>query len=93
MPPKLFSEGSVPDGSQGLFVFVRDGHIEIATAGDVLQLGRGEAGFAGLDGQTIRPDQIPKFLDFDRIPMPNSNNPLLTSILGESGIHSGQVCK
>lgn len=93
VPPKLFSETSVPDASQGLFVFVRDGHIEIATLGDVLELGRGEAGFAGLDGRTARPDQIPKFLDFDRIPLPNSRNPLLLSILGESGIRSSEVCR
>jgi hypothetical protein len=93
LPPKLFSESEVPDASEGLFVFVRDGHIEIATVGEVLHLGRGEAGFAGLNGETARPALIPKFIDFDRIPLPNSRNPLLTSILGESGIRSAQVCK
>lgn len=93
VPPKLFAESDVSDASEGLFVFVRDGHIEIATIGDVLHLGRGEAGFAGLDGETARPLLIPKFIDFDRIPLPNSRNPLLTSILGESGIRSSEVCK
>ena len=93
VPPKRFGESSVSDAAEGLFVFVRDGHIEIATIGDVLHLGRGEAGFAGLDGRTARPDLIPKFIDFDRIPLPNSRNPLLMSILNESGVRSGQVCK
>jgi hypothetical protein len=93
VPPKLFAESDVSDASEGLFVFVRDGHIEIATIGEVLHLGRGEAGFAGFNGDTARPFLIPKFIDFDRIPLPNSRNPLLTSILGESGIRSSQVCK
>lgn len=93
VPGNLFSESDVPDASEGLFVFVRDGHIEIATLGEVLHLGRGEAGFAGLNGGTARPLEIPKFLDFDRIPLPNSRNPLLASILGEAGIRSSQVCK
>lgn len=93
VPPKLFSESSVPDSAEGLFVFVRDGHIEISTANDVLHLGRGEAGFAGLDGRTARPEVIPKFIDFDRVPLPNSRNPLLTSILNEAGVRIGPVCR
>lgn len=93
VPPKLFADTNVSEGTEGLFVFVRDGHIEIATVGDVIHLGRGEAGFAGLNGETLRPTTIPKFIDFDRIPLPNSRNPLLTSVLGESGIRNTQVCK
>jgi hypothetical protein len=93
VPPKLFEKGDVSDASEGLFVFVRDGHIEIVSAKDVLQLGKGEAGFAGNDGETIRPGQIPKFLDFDKIPLPTSRNPLLASILGESGIRNSEVCR
>lgn len=93
VPPKLFSSSDVDDGSEGLFVFVRDGHIEIASAREVLHLGKGEAGFAGNDGQTNRPSVVPKFLDFDKIPLPTSRNALLTSVLAESGIRSGNVCK
>jgi hypothetical protein len=93
VPPKLFASDNVSDASEGLFVFVRDGHIEIASATDILHLGRGEAGFAGANGETARPNLIPKFIDFDRIPLPTSRNPLLTSILTESGVRSGNVCK
>jgi hypothetical protein len=93
VPGNLFSGADLSDESQGLFVFVRDGHIEIASASEVLHLGRGEAGFAGTAGETLRPNLIPKFLDFDRIPLPNSRNPMLSSILSESGVRSGQVCK
>jgi hypothetical protein len=93
VPAKLFGKGNVSDAEEGLFVFVRDGHIEIVTAKDILQLGKGEAGFAGNDGDTTRPERIPKFLDFDKIPLPTSKNPLLASILGESGIRNSEVCR
>lgn len=93
VPGNLFSGAEVSDASQGLFVFVRDGHIEIVSAREILHLGRGEAGFAGEGGDTARPFMIPKFLDFDRIPLPTSPNPMLASILGESGIRSSNVCK
>ena len=93
VPPKLFASSDVSDAEEGLFVFVRDGHIEIVSARDILHLGKGEAGFAGTAGETLRPNFIPKFIDFDKIPLPTSRNPLLTSILGESGIRSASVCK
>ncbi len=83
--PKLFSSDNINDASEGLFVFVRDGHIEIVSGNQVLHLGRGEAGYAG-DGIVGRPNMIPKFLDFDKIVLPNSNNALLASILGEQNI-------
>lgn len=93
VPPKLFSSDRVADTEEGLFVFVRDGHIEVATAGEVLHLGKGEAGFAGNNGTTGRPDFIPKFIDFDKLPLPTSKNPLLLSVLGDAGIKPGNQCK
>lgn len=93
VPPKLFSRDNVPDSQEGLFVFVRDGHIEVLTANDILHLGKGEAGFAGDNGNTARPLNIPKFIDFDKLPLPNSKNPLLLSVLSESGIKPGNQCK
>lgn len=93
VPPKLFSTDTVSDTEEGLFVFVRDGHIEIATASEVLHLGKGEAGFAGKGGETKRPASIPKFIDFDNLPLPNTKNPLLVSVLFESGIRPNNQCK
>ena len=94
VPPKLFTSDAVSDDREGLFVYVRDGHIEIATANDILQLGRGEAGFAGLAGETARPNLIPKFIEFDKLPMPTSKNPLLVSVLADAGIKSStNQCK
>jgi hypothetical protein len=92
VPDNLFAENSVSDASEGLFVFVRDGHIEIVSAKEVLHLGKGEAGFAGTNGDTARPITVPKFLEFDLIPLPTSKAPLLASVLGEAGIQN-KSCK
>jgi hypothetical protein len=93
VPPKLFSHDNVSDDKEGLFVFVRDGQIEIATAGDIIHLGRGEAGFAGTDGTTARPNLIPKFIDFDKLPNPMSRNPLLLSVLADARINTANQCR
>lgn len=92
VPPKLFAKEDVSDAQEGLFVFVRDGHIEVATAGEVLHLGRGEAGFAGESGTTARPVDIPKFIDFDSVPLPTSKNPLLQSVLQDNNVKSKNTC-
>ena len=92
VPPKLFAKEDVSDAQEGLFVFVRDGHIEVATAGEVLHLGRGEAGFAGEDGSTARPVNIPKFIDFDSVPLPTSRNPLLQSVLQDNNVKTRNTC-
>jgi hypothetical protein len=93
VPPKLFTSDEVSDAQEGLFVFVRDGHIEIATAKEVLHLGKGETGFAGGDGETLRTDHLPKFIEFDKIPMPDSKNPLLSGLLADSNIKVGNQCR
>ncbi len=90
---KLFASDNVSDAEEGLFVYVRDGHIQIATAKEILQLGKGETGFAGNDGDTKRPNTIPKFIDFDKLPLPNSKNPLLVSVLADSNIKQNTICK
>jgi hypothetical protein len=92
VPPKLFSSDTVSEGEEGLFVFVRDGHIELATAREVLHLGRGEAGHVGESGEARRPMIIPKFIDFDRLPLPTARNPLLVSVLAESGMRARNQC-
>lgn len=93
VPSKLFSRDNVSDSQEGLFVFVRDGHIEVATAGEILHLGKGEAGFASNTGETKRPNDIPKFLDFDKLPLPNTKNPLLVSVLSDNNIKTSNQCK
>jgi len=90
--PKLFESKQVSDATEGLFVFVRDGHIEIVTASQILHLGKGEAGFAGTDGEATRPNLVPKFIDFDKLPLPTAKNPLLVNVLADAGIKQKNQC-
>lgn len=90
---QLFSAAALDEDQEGLFVFVRDGHIEITTSRETLHLGRGETGFAGTDGATVRPLTMPLFLQFDRIPMPDSKSPMLSTVLDEGGIRPVNQCR
>lgn len=90
---QLFGSGVVDDAQEGLLAFVRDGHIEVVTGRERLQLGRGETGFAGTDGLTIRPLLTPLFLEFDRIPLPNSTNSMLSTVFGDTGLRPLNQCR
>lgn len=90
---QLFTGGVVDDEAQGLFVFVRDGHIEIKATSDILHLGKGETGHVGIDGTAIRPLALPRFIEYDRVPMPNAKNPMLGAVLGETGVRSPNQCR
>ncbi len=90
---QLFSAGGVSVEDEGLFVTVREGHVEVASASETLQLGRGETGFAGIDGRTGRPIETPLFIQFDRVPLPNSPNPMLLGIVGEVRNRSSNQCR
>lgn len=90
---QLFSSAALEDGKEGLFVFVRDGHIEVTTDRETLHLGKGETGFADNDGSTLRPLSMPLFLEFDRTPMPDSKNPMLSTVMDEGGIRPLNQCR
>ena len=89
---QLFTGGGVSADEEGLFVFVRDGHIELTTSRETLHLGKGETGFAGDSGRTGRPLSTPLFIQFDKVPMPNSTNLSLVNILSDVNSHSGKQC-
>lgn len=90
---ELFSSGGVSADEEGLFVFVRDGHIEVTSATETLHLGRGETGFAAADGRTGRPVQIPLFIQFDKVLLPNAINPARSSLLIDIGNQSSNQCR
>ena len=90
---QLFSSAALAPDEQGLYVFVRDGHIEVTTSSETLHLGKGETGFAGDTGRTVRPLQIPLFLDFDRTPKPDSTNPMLQTVLNETVNRPANQCR
>jgi hypothetical protein len=90
---QLFTSGNAKPDQEGLYVFVREGHIEVASANETIHLGRGETGFAGNDGQMGRPAAMPLFIQFDKVPMPNSPNPMLRSLMSEVSKSSSQQCR
>jgi hypothetical protein len=77
---KLFGETDVNGNQPGLYVVVRDGHVSIETAGQVLDLGKGETGFAN-GTVLVRPLTVPEFLNADKIPLPNGQS-LAQGLLG-----------
>ncbi len=90
---QLFSGAAMTDDQEGLYVFVRDGHIEVTTASETLHLGKGETGFAADSGRTVRPLLTPLFLEFDRTPKPNSANPSAAILLSETVKASTNQCR
>jgi len=95
-PAGLFGNTDVSESEEGVYVLVRDGHIELRGAREVVHLGRGEAGLARLDGTTARPVTVPRFLQFDRTPLPTSTRPIVTSMLQTSamgGSAAGGLCR
>lgn len=91
---QLFSSGGASGDAEGLFVYVRDGNIEIVSAGGgSLYLGRGETGYANKDGQLGRPANTPAFITFDSVPLPNSSNPMAPSLQRDIGKGSSNVCR
>ena len=93
VPPALFETANTSESQEGLYVFVRDGHIELTTSSSVLHLGRNEAGLAGNDGNVARPQELPRFLEFDRTPMPNSSNFNVSALLGDTNIARARICR
>jgi hypothetical protein len=90
---QLFSSAAMSDEQEGLYVFVRDGHIEVTTASETLHLGKGETGFAGETGRTVRPLVTPLFLEFDRTVRPDSTNPMSQTILNETVSRPANQCR
>jgi hypothetical protein len=93
VPGNLFSDDGLDENREGLFVYVRDGHIEIASNSEVLHLGRGETGYANEGGYVARPAVVPRFIDFDRTPLPDTSNPGLVSALLDLGLRTGGQCR
>lgn len=74
IPPGTFSQAPVAEGAEGLFVFVRDGHIAITTEKQQIDLGRNESAFSGRALEVVRLQTTPIHVVRDVVPMPNTSN-------------------
>lgn len=61
---------SPPTGADGLYVFVRDGHVSLQSGNSRLDLGAGEPGYVGPNGALLRLSSIPGFISADPYPIP-----------------------
>lgn len=84
---------SISDDEPGLFVTVRDGHVEVTSRNETIHLGRGETGFADADGRTGRPATIPLFIQFDRVPLPTNTNSAVQSIIKQLSEKPSNQCR
>jgi hypothetical protein len=89
----LFQMQNVDEDQPGLYVLVRDGHVELFTDRGTLHLGRGELGVALNDLRVLRPARVPLFMDLDPVPLPSNPNPLLTSVLSDAGLRPVNQCR
>lgn len=91
---QLFSSGSGNSNEEGLYVYVRDGHIEVVAFGETLQLGKGETAYAGTTAANVyRLPITPLFIDYDRVPLPGARNPGVLGVLNDLGLGSVNQCR
>jgi hypothetical protein len=77
----------------GLFVTVRDGHVEVTSRNETIHLGRGETGFAAADGRTGRPASIPLFIQYDKVPLPGNTNAAVQSVIKQLSEKPSNQCR
>jgi hypothetical protein len=77
----------------GLFVTVRDGHVQVTSRNETIHLGRGETGFAASDGRTGRPASIPLFIQYDKVPLPGNTNVAVQSVIKQLSEKPSNQCR
>jgi hypothetical protein len=90
---QLFSQGEPNAPEEGLFVYVRDGHVELSSERETVHLGRGETGFSDPSGHTGRPRDTPLFIQYDKVPMPNSTNLTSINLTGDPNAPPSKQCR
>lgn len=93
----LFGAQSVDASESGLYVSVRDGHVELTGSAGAIDLGPGEAGYLGA-GMTIpiRLTLTPSFLLNDPYPLPekfDEQTIRLLDVLNPGGSPGGLICE
>jgi hypothetical protein len=92
----LFGAGSVSGAPRGLYVLMRDGHIELASEGRSVDLGPGDSGYLGEGRAPIRLTITPTFMLYDPVPLPETFNPdsvRMLDLLNMGGKAGDLICE
>ncbi len=81
---------TTPEGTDGLYVLVRDGHVFILAGGTRIDLGVGEAGYVGQNGLAQRISPAPGFMTTDPFPLPERFSQTDGQLLQLFGVTLGQ---
>lgn len=87
----LFGGVEQEEVKPGLYVNVRKGDVQVqGDTGEVINLGKGEAGLAGLDGGTARLKFVPPFQKFDTVPDPKKFTAEMENIVNLLGLDEAE---
>ena len=92
----LFGAGSVSGAPRGLYVLMRDGHIELASEGRSVDLGPGDSGYLGEGRAPIRLTITPTFMLYDPVPLPETFDPnsvRMLDLLNMGGKAGDLICE
>jgi len=92
----LFGAASLEGTPPGLYVLMREGHIELANDGQAIDLGPGDSGYFSEGRAPIRLTITPTFMLFDPLPLPDKFDPnsvRLIDLLNMGGKAGDAICE
>ena len=92
----LFGTASITGAPAGLYVLMREGHIELASPNGALDLGPGDTGYLGEGRPPVRLTVTPNFMLYDPVPQPDKFDPdsvRLIDLLNMGGRPGDLICE
>lgn len=92
----LFGATTLTGNPAGLYLLMRDGHIELASDGRSVDLGPGDSGYLGEGRPPVRLTVTPTFMLFDPVPLPDKFDPnsvRLIDLLNMGGKAGDLICE
>jgi hypothetical protein len=92
----LFGTASIEGSPAGLYVLMRDGHIELSSPAGSIDLGPGDTGYLGEGRPPVRLTVTPTFMLFDPVPLPDKFDPnsvRLIDLLNMGGKPGDLICE
>lgn len=92
----LFGTAGLLGTPAGLYVLMREGHIELASSTGSIDLGPGDSGYFGEGRTPIRLTVTPAFLLYDPVPQPDKfdpNSTRLIDLLNMGGKAGDLICE